>query len=31
MVALSSVKTFKEDYKILNCEIRKAGYNIPRW
>lgn len=21
--------TFKEDYKILNCEIRKLGYNIP--
>lgn len=21
--------TFKEDYKILNCEVRKLGYNIP--
>ena len=21
--------SFKEDYKILNCEIRKLGYNIP--
>ena len=21
--------TFKEDYKILNTEIRKLGYNIP--
>ena len=23
--------TFKEDYKILNTEIRKLGYNIRRW
>jgi hypothetical protein len=22
-------KTFKEDYRILNTEIRKMGYNIP--
>jgi hypothetical protein len=27
--ALFCGKTFKEDYKILNCEIRKLGYNIP--
>ena len=27
--ALFCKSTFKEDYKILNCEIRKAGYNIP--
>lgn len=29
--ALFCKDSFKEDYKILNCEIRKAGYNIPRW
>ena len=22
-------ESFKEDYKVLNCEIRKLGYNIP--
>ena len=27
--ALFCKDSFKEDYKILNCEIRKAGYNIP--
>ena len=27
--ALFCKNTFKEDYKILNCEIRKLGYNIP--
>ena len=27
--ALFCKSTFKEDYKILNCEIRKLGYNIP--
>lgn len=27
--ALFSGKNFKEDYKILNCEVRKLGYNIP--
>lgn len=27
--ALFCGKSFKEDYKILNCEIRKLGYNIP--
>ena len=27
--ALFSGKTFKEDYRILNGEIRKMGYNIP--
>ena len=27
--ALFCKDTFKEDYKILNCEIRKLGYNIP--
>lgn len=27
--ALFSGKTFKEDYLILNAEIRKMGYNIP--
>ncbi len=27
--ALFNKKTFKDDYKILNCEIRKLGYNIP--
>ena len=27
--ALFCTDSFKEDYKILNCEIRKAGYNIP--
>jgi hypothetical protein len=27
--ALFSGKNFKEDYKILNGEIRKLGYNIP--
>ena len=27
--ALFSGKSFKEDYKILNGEIRKLGYNIP--
>ena len=26
---LFSGKNFKEDYKVLNCEIRKLGYNIP--
>lgn len=29
LAALFCKKTFKEDYKILNCEIRKLGYNIP--
>ena len=27
--ALFCENTFKDDYKILNCEIRKLGYNIP--
>ncbi len=27
--ALFCKDSFKEDYKILNCEIRKMGYNIP--
>ena len=27
--ALFCKHSFKEDYKILNCEIRKLGYNIP--
>ena len=27
--ALFCKESFKEDYKILNCEIRKVGYNIP--
>ena len=27
--ALFCKDSFKEDYKILNCEIRKLGYNIP--
>ena len=27
--ALFSSDSFKEDYKILNCEIRKLGFNIP--
>lgn len=27
--ALFCKNTFKEDYKILNCEIRKLGFNIP--
>ena len=27
--ALFSGDSFKEDYKILNCEIRKLGFNIP--
>ena len=26
---LFSGKSFKEDYKVLNTEIRKLGYNIP--
>ena len=30
LAALFCKDSFKEDYKILNCEIRKAGYNIPR-
>ena len=29
LAALFCKDTFKEDYKILNCEIRKLGYNIP--
>ena len=29
LAALFCKNTFKEDYKILNCEIRKLGYNIP--
>lgn len=29
LAALFCKDSFKEDYKILNCEIRKAGYNIP--
>ena len=29
LAALFCQNTFKEDYKILNCEIRKLGYNIP--
>jgi hypothetical protein len=29
LAALFSGKDFKEDYKILNGEIRKLGYNIP--
>lgn len=29
LAALFCKKTFKEDYKILNSEIRKLGYNIP--
>ena len=29
LAALFCNNTFKEDYKILNCEIRKLGYNIP--
>lgn len=28
LAALFCKNTFKEDYKILNCEIRKLGYNI---
>ena len=28
LAALFCKDTFKEDYKILNCEIRKLGYNI---
>ena len=27
--AIFSGDSFKEDYKILNCEIRKLGFNIP--
>ncbi len=27
--ALFCKESFKEDYKILNCEVRKLGYNIP--
>ncbi|MCR5513696.1 MAG: GNAT family N-acetyltransferase [Prevotella sp.] len=29
LAALFSGKSFKEDYKVLNGEIRKLGYNIP--
>lgn len=29
LAALFCKDSFKEDYKILNCEIRKLGYNIP--
>lgn len=29
LAALFDKKTFKEDYKILNTEVRKLGYNIP--
>ena len=29
LAALCCKDTFKEDYKILNGEIRKLGYNIP--
>ena len=29
LAALFCKNTFKEDYKILKCEIRKLGYNIP--
>jgi hypothetical protein len=29
LATLFSGKDFKEDYKILNGEIRKLGYNIP--
>ena len=29
LAALFCKDTFKEDYKILNCEVRKLGYNIP--
>ena len=29
LAALFCKDTFKEDYKILNGEIRKLGYNIP--
>ena len=29
LAALFCKNTFKDDYKILNCEIRKLGYNIP--
>lgn len=29
LAALFREETFKEDYKILNTEIRKLGYNIP--
>ena len=29
LAALFCKNTFKEDYKILNCEISKLGYNIP--
>lgn len=24
-------ESFKEDYKVLNTEVRKLGYNIPHW
>jgi hypothetical protein len=29
LATLFSGKSFKEDYKVLNSEIRKLGYNIP--
>lgn len=29
LAALFNKETFKEDYKILNSEVRKLGYNIP--
>ena len=29
LAALFSKDTFKEDYKILNSEVRRLGYNIP--
>lgn len=29
LAALFCKDSFKEDYKILNCQIRKFGYNIP--
>jgi len=29
LAGIFSKDSFKDDYKILNCEIRKLGYNIP--